>query len=66
MAMSRLDGGTSLTTAFAISSVPEVIDSSPQIVRSRVDFPQPEGPTNTMNSPDLMSRLTSLRMWIGP
>src|SRR3954470_2921180 len=38
---------------------PLVMSSSPTIIRSRVDFPQPEGPTRIMNSPSAMSRLTS-------
>jgi hypothetical protein len=57
MAMPRWLGGTSLTTRPSISSVPLVIFSSPATIRSSVDFPQPEGPTNTISSPVLMSRL---------
>src|SRR5215216_7519953 len=38
---------------------PDVMSSSPTIIRSSVDFPQPEGPTRIMNSPSAMSRLTS-------
>ena len=34
--------------------------------RSNVDLPQPEGPTNTANSPSLMSRLTSLMTLTAP
>ncbi len=60
MAMPRLEGATSLTTRPPISSWPEEIVSSPEMVRKRVDLPQPEGPTKTMNSPDLMSRFMSL------
>ena len=52
MAMPRFDGGTSFTTSPSILSSPEVISSSPAIDRSKVDLPQPEGPTKTMNSPD--------------
>jgi len=33
-----------------IDSVPDVTDSSPAIMRSSVDLPQPEGPTSTSNS----------------
>ena len=40
------------------------IDSSPAIIRIRVDFPQPDGPTMTTNSPSLMlserSAITSI------
>jgi hypothetical protein len=39
--------------------VPPVISSSPAMDRSAVDLPQPDGPTNTMNSPSAMSRLRS-------
>ena len=49
--MPRFDGGTSLTVSPAIWSVPEVMSSSPAIARRSVDFPQPDGPTKTMNSP---------------
>src|SRR5436190_1756540 len=34
-----------------IAHEPAVIGSRPQIMRSKVDLPQPEGPTKTMNSP---------------
>src|SRR6478735_10326023 len=60
MAMPRFDGSTSLTTTSSILSSPAVISSSPAIIRSKVDFPQPEGPTKTTNSPDLISRSTPL------
>ena len=56
MAMSRSLGGTSLTTRPPISMVPPVISSSPAIIRSAVDLPQPDGPTSTMNSWSWMSR----------
>src|SRR3712207_54693 len=38
---------------------PLVMSSRPTIIRSSVDFPQPDGPTRIMNSPSAMSRLTS-------
>ena len=41
----------------------EVISSSPAIMRSSVDLPQPDGPTKTMNSPDLMSRSMPCRIF---
>ncbi len=50
MAMSRLLGGSSLTTRPPISITPSEISSSPAIIRRAVDLPQPEGPTRTMNS----------------
>ena len=58
MAMSRSFGGTLLTTRPAIAISPEVIVSSPAIMASSVDFPQPDGPTSTMNSPGSTSRST--------
>ena len=35
------------------------MSSRPTIIRSRVDFPQPDGPTRIMNSPSCTSMLTS-------
>ena len=40
--------------------VPLEIFSSPATIRKVVDFPHPEGPTNTMNSPSLISKLMFL------
>src|SRR3954464_5537717 len=51
MAMSRSLGWTLLTTRSPIEIVPEVMFSRPASMRSRVDLPQPEGPTRTTNSP---------------
>src|SRR5271157_1699422 len=45
MAMPRCDGPTSVTSTPPISSVPSLTSSSPEMQRSKVDFPQPEGPT---------------------
>src|SRR4051812_2024483 len=60
MAMPRLDGSTSFISTSPISSLPELMSSSPAIIRSRVDLPQPDGPTKTTNSPERMSRSTPL------
>src|SRR5664279_4400864 len=57
--MSRSLGATSLTILSPIRSVPPVISSSPAIIRRLVVLPQPDGPTRTMNSPSLISRLRS-------
>ena len=54
--MSRDRGGRSLTTVPPIAISPEEISSSPAIIRSSVDLPQPDGPTNTTNSPERISR----------
>ena len=56
MAMPRLAGGTALTSSPSILTLPEVASSSPAMTRSRVDLPQPDGPTKTTNSPSLTSR----------
>jgi len=37
---------------------PEVTSSSPAIIRSIVDLPQPDGPTSTTNSSSAISRLS--------
>src|SRR4051795_2194799 len=39
---------------------PDVMSSSPTIIRSNVDFPHPDGPTRIMNSPSAISSVTSL------
>ena len=44
------------TRAPSISRSPAVMSSSPAIMRSRVDLPQPDGPTNTTNSRSATSR----------
>src|SRR5450432_3101596 len=51
MAMSRSLGWTLLTTRSPIEMVPEVMFSSPASIRSKVDLPQPEGPTRTTKAP---------------
>ena len=43
----------------AIEISPSVISSSPATILSKVVLPQPEGPTNTTNSPSLISMFTS-------
>jgi hypothetical protein len=56
MAMPRLAAGTSFMRWPSIIMSPPEIGSSPAIIRSSVDFPQPEGPTNTVNSPGSITR----------
>src|SRR6266571_2058772 len=55
--MSRSLGVMLLTTLPPIRSSPEVMSSSPAIMLSVVDLPQPDGPTRITNSPSAMSRL---------
>ena len=51
MATPRAEGGTPRMLRPPIRTSPSVAGSRPQISRSSVDFPHPEGPTNTTNSP---------------
>ena len=60
MARPRSDGGTSLTRCPSIMRSPAVISSSPAIIRSSVDLPQPDGPTKTQNSRSSIGRSTPL------
>ena len=66
MAMPRCAGGTSFITMPPISSVPPEIFSNPAIIRSKVDFPQPDGPTKTISSPCAISRLIPLSTFTSP
>src|SRR5262245_63963952 len=59
MAMSRSLGGTRFMSLPPMEMVPDEISSRPAIIRSVVDFPQPDGPTRTMNSRSLIWRLKS-------
>jgi hypothetical protein len=59
MAMSRSFGCSRFTTRSPMAMVPPVISSSPAIMRSVVDLPQPDGPTSTTNSWSAMCRLKS-------
>src|SRR5262245_18768119 len=59
MARLRSRGARSLTRLPPITMSPEVMSSSPTIIRSNVDFPQPDGPTRIMNSPSSTSIDTS-------
>src|SRR5215207_2138180 len=45
---------------------PAVMISSPAIIARRVDFPQPDGPTSTTNSPASTSRLMPLSTSTAP
>ena len=59
MARPRSAAGTVLTTLPSMARSPLVGRSSPAIMRSSVDLPQPDGPTKTTNSPSSISRLMS-------
>src|SRR5579875_3220484 len=64
--MSRSLGSRSLTTRPSMRISPEVTRSSPATMRSKVDFPQPDGPTMTTNSPSATSRFTPLSTIVLP
>src|ERR1700687_760637 len=66
MAMPRFAGGTPFISLPSIRRSPEVCSSSPAMTRSSVDFPQPDGPTQTTNSPVLTSSSTFLRTSVAP
>ena len=58
MAMSRWAGSSWLTTWSPMRISPPVTVSRPATMRSRVDLPQPLGPTMTRNSPSAMAQST--------
>src|SRR5689334_8042867 len=58
MATSRAPGSTSVTTRPPRRISPPVISSRPAALRRSVVFPQPDGPTSTINSPCATSRST--------
>ena len=59
MAMSRSLGWRLLTTRSPIRMDPSESVSSPATMRRAVVFPQPDGPTSTMNSPSRIPRFRS-------
>ena len=61
MAMSRSFGATELTSLPSMRISPSLTLSSPAIIASSVDLPQPEGPTSATNSPVSASRSMPLR-----
>jgi hypothetical protein len=63
--MPRSGPGPAIRLPF-ISTSPSLGVSNPAIIRSRVDFPQPEAPIRQTNSPRPISRLTALSASISP
>ena len=59
MATSRSRGGRWFTILPPIRMSPLEMSSSPAIMRSVVDLPQPDGPTSATNSLSAISRSTS-------
>ena len=66
MAMSRSFGGRLLTTRSPMRISPAVMFSSPAIIRSKVDLPQPDGPTSTTNSPSPIEMSTPWMTSVAP
>src|ERR1051325_2095825 len=66
MAMSRSFGATLFTTRLPMRTSPPEISSRPAIMRSRVDLPQPEGPTSTQNSPSSIDTSTPCTTSVEP
>jgi hypothetical protein len=66
MASPRSEAGTFVTLCPSIRISPPLTCSNPAMMRSKVDFPQPDGPTNTTNSPLAISRSTPWRMAAAP
>src|ERR1041384_2839559 len=58
--MLRSLGSMSLTRSPSTRISPELMSSSPTIMLSSVDFPQPDGPTRMKNSPSPMVKSASL------
>src|SRR5215218_5609242 len=56
--MSRLRGSRRVTSWSPMWIVPSVTSTIPASICSSVDFPHPDGPTRTMNSPSRISRST--------
>ena len=59
-------GGAFETSLPSIRTLPTVASSRPEIILSKVVFPQPDGPTKTTNSLSLISRLISNKTSVSP
>src|SRR4051812_12242537 len=66
MAMSRFEGCRPATLRPAMLISPLVIGSSPAMVLSRVDLPQPDGPTRTRKPPSSISSEMPFRIFVAP
>src|SRR5512133_2800837 len=66
MATPRLAAGQDVTSSPAISIFPALASSSPAMMRSVVDFPQPDGPSSAANDPASTLKLMSCRMCVSP
>src|SRR4051812_40100758 len=66
MASLRLPGASPVTSRPSMLMVPPLVSSRPAINLSKVDLPQPEGPTKTTNSPFSMTRSMPGMMTVDP
>src|SRR5689334_5338713 len=66
MPIPRSLGSTQVTSRPPISTCPRRTSMRPAMEWSRVDFPQPDGPSSTMNSPGSMDRSSDSRMEFPP
>src|ERR1700761_4186843 len=64
--MLRSAGSRSGTSRAPIAIDPDEVASKPAIIRNVVDFPQPEGPSRTRNSPSATSMQTSSTTLMAP
>ena len=63
--MSRSFGGRCDTSLPEIRISPSSTSSNPANIRNAVDFPHPDGPTNTRNSPSATSRFRFFTAFTG-
>src|SRR3546814_239475 len=64
--MPRCDGAREVTSRAPMTMRPAVSSSSPATARNSVDFPHPDGPTITVNSPSATSIDMSFRTSVAP
>src|SRR5438105_3674451 len=66
MATPRSDGSSSFMRLPPMKISPSLTSSRPAIILSSVDFPQPDGPTKTTNSPSSMASDTPWMTSVSP
>ena len=66
MPMPRSLGSSQVTFLPLMKTCPSVMSSSPAMQLSRVDLPQPDGPSRTMNSPSRTEMFILSRMFSAP
>ena len=66
MQLLHLEGIKLLINFVSKNISPWSILSNPETILNKVDFPQPEGPTKTINSPSFISMLNLLITLLSP